>query len=110
VSVAQSIGAVDKAAPFVNRSEMIAWLADGERGLWIQARTLEWFYARFGSICHGVNATNSLVFEAEESGDIGQRSSIVVPGYGRCAVQTLRRSDGPPKGRYAAVQPQPQSQ
>jgi len=109
-TVAKANGTVGEAAPFVNRSEMLMWLADGERGLWIQARNLRWVYARFSGICHGVSATNSLVFETGESGKIGRHSSILLPGHLRCAVQTLTRSEGPPMDRNVAVELQPQTQ
>jgi len=108
--VAQANGTVDEAAPSLNRSEMLMWLADGERGLWIEGRNLQWVYARFSGICHGVSATNSLVFETGESGNIGRHSSILVPGNLRCTVQTLTRSEGPPRDRNVAVEPQPQTQ
>src|SRR5882762_10058009 len=41
VTIAEPNPAAARAtAAFVNRAEMINWLADGERGLWIQARDL----------------------------------------------------------------------
>ena len=85
-------------------------LADGERGLWIQAGNLSWFYARLDGICPGVDAANSLVFDTRASGNIDRSSAIVVPGGGRCSVQSLSRSAGPPRNRYADIVPQPQSQ
>jgi len=111
VPVAWSDEAVHMAAaPLVNRVDMSKWLADGERGLWIQASNLRWFYAHFGSVCHGLSVTNELAFETGASGNISQRSSIVVPGRGRCVVRTFARSAGPPQGRTAHVEPQPQAQ
>ncbi len=101
---------VGAAAPFVNRANMRDWLADGEHGLWIQASNLTWFYARFSGVCHGLSATNSLVFESGPSGYIGRRSTIVVPGSSRCLVKSFVRSSGPPKNRNATVVPEPQTQ
>ena len=111
VPLAESDEAVGvAAAPFLNRLEMSAWLADGERGLWIQASNLRWFYARFSGACHGLSATYELAFETGASGNIGQNISIVVPGRGRCVVWTFVRSGGPPRDRTAHVEPQPQTQ
>src|SRR3974377_2209122 len=98
------------AAPFVHHADMRNWLADGERGLWIQAGNLEWFYARFSEACHGVNSTNSLVFDTPSSGNIDRKTSVVVPGSGRCTLEGFAPSSGPPRDRNDAVVPEPQEQ
>ncbi len=100
----------DSGVPLVNHAQMRAWLADGERGLWIQAGNLRWFYARFAHACHGLSATNSLVFDTHGSDNIDSRSAVLVPGSGRCTVQSLVTSEGPPENRNADVEPQPQAQ
>jgi hypothetical protein len=111
VTVAGSYWAdVDAAGAFVNHAQLRDWLADGERGLWIQADNLRWFYAGFARPCQGLSATNSLVFDTRGSDNIDSRSTVVVPGSGRCAVRTFVPSDGPPNNRNAAVLPQPQAQ
>jgi hypothetical protein len=98
------------AAAFVHHADMRDWLADGERGLWIQAGNSQWFYARFSGVCRGLNSTNSLVFDTRSSGNIDRNSSVVVPGGERCAVETFVPSAGPPRNRNADVVPQPQEQ
>lgn len=94
----------------VNRTETINWLADGEFGLWIQTLSLRWFYARFTGACHGVNLTNSIIFDTDGSGNIDRTSSVIVPGTGRCRLQSLEPSGGPPNSRYDDVVPRPQDQ
>jgi hypothetical protein len=98
------------AATSVSHADMLNWLADGQRGLWIQAGNSKWFYARFANICPGLQSTNSLVFETGASNRIDRTSSIFVSGQQRCKVQTLIASDGPPKNRNAGVLMQPQTQ
>jgi hypothetical protein len=88
--------AVRATAAFVNRAEMIKWVADGELGLWIQARDLKWFYARFTGVCQGVSSTNSLMFNTGASGNIDRTSSVTVPAGGRCRLRSLVPSGGPP--------------
>ena len=83
-------------AAFVNRAEMVKWLADGELGIWIQARDLKWFYARFTGVCQGVSSTNSLIFTTGASGNIDRTSSVTVPAGGQCRLRSLVRSGGPP--------------
>ena len=88
--------AVRATAACVNRAEMIKWVADGELGLWIQARDLKWFYARFTGVCQGVSSTNSLMFNTGASGNIDRTSSVTVPAGGRCRLRSLVPSGGPP--------------
>jgi hypothetical protein len=101
---------VDSTTTFLNHAQLRHWLADGERGLWIQAIDLRWFYARFAHACHGLSATNSLAFDTRGSDTIDSSSAVVVPGGGRCTVQSFLPSQGPPQSRNAGVVMQPQAQ
>ena len=94
----------------VHRADMRNWLADGERGLWIQGGNSEWFYARFSAACRGLNSTNSLVFDTGPSGAIDRTTSVVLPEGGRCEMQTFAPSAGPPANRNADLVPAPQTQ
>ena len=94
----------------VSHAEIRDWVADGEHGIWIQTRNLKWFYLRLMGSCHGLSSTNSLAFETGASGYIHRYSSVVLPGRGRCVVQTLAPSAGPPQKRYADLVMQPQTQ
>jgi len=101
---------VDSAAAFLDRARLRDWLADGERGLWLQALDLRWFYARFAHACHGLRATNSLSFDTRGSDNIDSRSAVVVPGSGRCTLLSFVASHGPPQSRNANIVMQPQAQ
>ena len=101
---------IESAAAAVRHSQLRDWLADGERGLWIQAGDLKWFYARFAHACRGLAATNSLLFETRGSDSIDRSSAVLVPGSGRCTMLTFGRSVGPPTDRNVGVLPQPQAQ
>jgi hypothetical protein len=101
---------VSAAAPLVNRTDMRDWLADGERGLWIQMASLKWFYARLTGRCPGLDSTNTLAFDTRASGNTHRTTSVLVPGRGRCIVQSLAPSTGPAKDRNAKVVLQPQAQ
>jgi len=101
---------VDSTTTFLNHAQLRHWLADGERGLWIQAIDLRWFYARFTHACHGLSATNSLSFDMRGSDTIDSTSAVVVPGSGRCTVLSFLPSQGPPQSRNAGVVTQPQAQ
>jgi hypothetical protein len=102
--------AAPAAAPSVTRADMLSWLADGLRGLWMQAGNSRWFYARFANVCPGLQSSNSLVFDTGVSNRIDRTSYVMVAGHQRCKVQTLVPSNGPPKDRNAGVPEQPQTQ
>src|SRR5215469_17005756 len=101
---------LDSTTTFLSRAQLRNWLADGERGLWIQTIDLKWFYARFTHACHGLSATNSLSFDTRGSDTISSTSAVVVPGSGRCTVLSFLPSQGPPQSRNAGVVTQPQAQ
>jgi hypothetical protein len=101
---------VDSTTTFLNHAQLRDWLADGERGLWIQAMDLRWFYARFTHACHGLSAAGSLAFDTRGSDTIDSTSAVVVPGSGRCTVLSFLPSEGPPMSRNAGVVMQPQAQ
>jgi hypothetical protein len=96
--------------PFLYRTEMRDWLADGERGIWIQMRSLRWFYARLTAHCPGLESTNSLGFGTGSSGRLDRMTSILVPDHGSCRVSRFSASPGPAKDRNVKVVLQPQSQ
>jgi hypothetical protein len=105
-----SLADVDSGAAFLNRARLRDWLPDGERGVWLQAVDLRWFYARFAQACHGLGSTHSLSFDTRGSDNIASRSAVVVPGSGRCTVLSFLPSHGPPQDRNASVVMQPQAQ
>jgi hypothetical protein len=96
--------------PFLYRSEMRDWLADGERGIWIQMRSLKWFYVRLTGHCPGLGTTNSLAFATGASNRLDRMTSVRVPEHGGCRVTQLSPSAGPAKNRTVKVALQPQSQ
>ena len=86
---------VSAAAQFANRAGMRDWLADGERGLWIQTGSLKWFYARFTGRCPGLDSTNSLSFNTRASGNLYRTTwSCLDADVASC--KALRRVRGRP--------------
>jgi hypothetical protein len=98
---------VNAGAPFVDHAAMRDWQADGDRGLWIQAGNVRWFYAHLARVCHGLSSTNSLAFETSTLGRIDRTSVLVMPEGAKCPVQSLAPSGAPPR---AHVEPAPQTQ
>ena len=86
--------------PFVNlRSSIMSWQADGEDGLWIQDQRKQWYYAQTYGRCEGLEFAAQLGFKTGTLNTLDRFSQIVVPGYDRCAIRSLTKSDAPPEGK-----------
>jgi hypothetical protein len=89
--------------PFVNLDSTIrTWQADGQNGVWIQDAHKQWYYAKTFGYCEGLEFSVRLGIQTGTLNMLDRYSYIVVPGYGRCALKSLVKSDAPPKGKQHA--------
>ncbi len=82
--------------PFANHGGIRDWAADRDQGVWVQDIHRQWYYAKLMGSCIGLNFAQSIGFDTHPLGQFDQFSSIVVPGNGRCAVQSFTVSAAPP--------------
>lgn len=73
------------------------WQADRDRGMWIQGNNRKWYYAQFMGPCLGLAFANTVGFDTRNPSSFDRWSSVFVPGYGRCPIQTFTPSEGPPR-------------
>lgn len=85
----------DAAIPFANHGGIRDWAADKDRGVWVQDQHRRWYYAKLMGPCIGLNFANSIGFDTHPLGRFDKWSSIVVPGSGRCQVQSFTASAAP---------------
>ena len=83
--------------PFVDHGGIYSWTADRDKGVWIQDSHRRWFYASVMGPCPGLDFANRIGFDARPMGTLDRFSALIVPGWGRCQLQSLVPSDGPPK-------------
>jgi hypothetical protein len=84
--------------PFVNSGNAVRdWQADGIDGLWVQDAHKQWYYATFIGPCHGLDFALRVGFENRAMDTLDRFSTVVVPGEGRCAIQSFTKSEAPPK-------------
>lgn len=95
--------------PFANHGGIRDWQADRDRGLWVKDVHGKWFYASLMSPCTGLNFATTIGFDTRPMGTFDRWSAIVVPRWGRCVVQTLTPSDGPPRKQKVASTDQPKA-
>ena len=87
----------DASIPFANRGGIRDWQADHDRGLWVQDVHSNWYYAKFLGTCTGLSFAQAIAFDTKPIGTFDRFSAIIVPREGRCAVQSLLKSGGPPR-------------
>jgi Family of unknown function (DUF6491) len=102
ISLAASTPVAPQASiPFVNHGGIWNWEADHDQGLWVQDIHRKWYYTSFMGPCMGLGLTTRIGFDARPLDTFDRWSAIVVPGWGRCVVQSFTPSDGPPTKRKA---------
>jgi len=87
--------APEASIPFANRGGILDWHADKDRGVWLQDVHRNWFYAKFMGPCIGLDFANSIGFDTRPMGSFDRFSTVVVPGSGRCTVQSFTVSESP---------------
>ena len=87
--------APDVSIPFANHGGIRDWAADHDRGLWVQDVHRQWYYAKLMGPCIGLPFAQSIGFDTHPLGRFDKFSAIVVPGSGRCVVQSFTLSGGP---------------
>ena len=88
---------------FVQHGSIRSWEADRDRGVWIQDSRRRWYYAKLMGPCLGLSFARSIGFDTRPLGTFDRFSSILVPRYGRCPVQSFVASEGPPRKQKAPV-------
>lgn len=84
--------------PFVNSGNAVReWQADGVDGLWVQDAHKQWYYAKLIGPCHGLDFALHVGFDNRAVDTLDRFSTVVVPGQGRCAIQSFTKSEAPPK-------------
>jgi hypothetical protein len=92
---------------FANHGGIRDWEADRDRGLWVQDAHRRWYYAKLMGRCIGLNFAQSIGFDTHPLGRFDRFSAIVVPGSGKCQVQSFTPSGAPKADRAADRADQP---
>ncbi len=82
--------------PFANLGGIYDWAADGDRGIYIQSISRQWYYAKLFAPCINLPFAVRVGFVTEPgNGNFDRFSSILVRGQ-ECPVVSLTRSGPPP--------------
>jgi Family of unknown function (DUF6491) len=86
---------VDARIPFVNHGGVYNFVADGDKGLWIEGQHREWYYAKLIGPCWDLPYANAVGFVTRGSDTLDKFSQIVVRGK-QCQITSLVTSAPPP--------------
>jgi hypothetical protein len=93
---------------FADHGGIYDWKADGTKGLWVQDRSRNWYYAVMMGPCSGLNFAETLGFATEPDGSLNQHSAVTFKDGSkilqRCQFKSFQRSAPPPT---KAKHPQP---
>ena len=87
---------------FADNGGIQDWEADGDKGIYLQDRHRQWYYARLMSPCLDLPFAQTIGFDTEPGGTFDKFSSIKVRRH-TCNVTSLVRSD-PPQGKKGRMQ------
>ncbi len=82
---------------FASRGGIQDWQSDGDRGIYLQGRDRQWYYAKLMSACIDLPFAQRVGFNTEPNGDFDKFSSILVRRQ-TCPVTSVVKSD-PPHGK-----------
>lgn len=79
---------------FVRHGGIRDWRADGNKTLYIEGRSNQWYRAELMSPCHGLNFATGIRFISEPNDSFDRFSKILVDGH-VCHVTSLTKSEKP---------------
>ena len=95
-TVAAATPAPQASIPFFSTATSPDWRADGDKGLWLRANMPQWFYVTLNGPCSRLAAATTLGFHSSPNDEFDRFSTIVAEGE-LCPVQSVVKSDAPPK-------------
>lgn len=83
------------------------WQADGDRGIWVQARGGRWYYGTFAGLCFEIDSALAIAVDTRGLSRLDRFSTILVRGE-RCPLSSFVTSAPPPskKDKVAAKKAQ----
>jgi hypothetical protein len=81
--------------PFADLGGIRSWRADGDRGIYVQGRRGQWYYAEFFGPCIGLRFSDQVAFITNAgTAQLDRFSSILVDGE-RCHFRSFEEIEGP---------------
>lgn len=92
---------VEASITFPSNATIRNYRADGERGVWIEDRRRNWYYASFFGRCRNIDFAQAIGIDTRGTSRLDRFSTIIV-GHERCAIERLVTADKPLPAREQA--------
>lgn len=92
---------VEASITFPSNATIRNYRADGERGVWIEDRRRNWYYASFFGRCRDIDFAQSIGIDTRGTSRL-DRFSMIIVGNERCAIERLVTADKPLPAREQA--------
>lgn len=99
-TAAREVG-VEASITFPSNATIRNYRADGERGVWIEDRRRNWYYASFYGRCRDIDFAQSIGIDTRGTSRL-DRFSMIIVGNERCAIVRLVTADKPLPAREQA--------
>ena len=98
---ARALG-VETSIVFPSNSSIRNWVADRDRGVWIQDRSRNWYYGTFFGVCLEVDFAHVIGVDTRGTSRLDRFSTIIVRGE-RCPLSSFVTSSAPPSKKDKAA-------
>ena len=87
--------------PFMSSLNAVEWKAASDDSLYLRGPRGDWYFIRTMNRCSRLRSSAGIGFQTSPRDQLDRHGAILVQGV-RCPVESITRSDGPPrKGREA---------
>jgi len=88
-------GTTEIRIPFINTMSNVEWKAASDDSLYLRGPKGDWYFVRTANRCARLLVARGIGFQTH-AGQLDRNGAIMVQGV-RCPVESIARSEGPPK-------------
>ncbi len=82
--------------PFMSSLSAVEWKAASNDSLYLRGPKGDWYFVRTMNRCSRLRSAPGIGFQTSALGQLDRHGAILVQGV-RCPIESIARSDGPPK-------------
>ena len=82
--------------PFMSSLRAVEWKAASDDSLYLRGPRGDWYFIRTMNRCSRLRSSLAIGFQTSARDQLDRHGAILVQGV-RCPVESITRSDGPPK-------------
>jgi hypothetical protein len=87
--------------PFMSSLNAVEWKAASNDSLYLRGPKGDWYFVRTMNNCSRLRSSPGIGFQTSARDQLDRHGAILVQGV-RCPIESITRSDGPPKRRKSS--------